>query len=725
MNQTIGYIYIRNHFSYNIDNVYKLGKTINIPERDTLYATGEVKRGYFETVFEVPFKQLNIIERLLQYELKEYNIKYDAGTEFYDTIIINFIEPFFMKMNIQYKKLTNEEINNLLRIYIIKNIFKKINKKNLIHYLKSFHKKIIYKPRQEQLEIINKSYEYFLKFNKGILVLMCGVGKTLISLWLSQKLNSNSIIIGVPNILLLHQWEDKIKILFPYFKILIISNGITTKYIEDFLKNNKKCILITTYSSSHKVYKASQNINFTFDMKINDECHHLTSTNILDKDKKNYINILKINSKKQLSLTATLKILENNVKNSDEDIIISNDNIQYFGQIIDRKSLLWTINKNIICDYIIQNIITDEKEFEQYLIRFNISNNNDKRLFLSAFCSLKSIINGESHHLLIYCNNKENSLKLIQYITILLHNYFNIDENDLYYFNYHSNMSTYQQKNIINNFENFKFGIISCVYCLGEGWDLPLLDGVVFSENMSSNIRIIQSALRPNRKNNNESNKISKIILPILNINDFMEDNENNDLKKVKQIIYQMSLEDETINQKIKLFKININNDDKNTSKQVNKKENNINICNDLLDKILLKTTKRMQLNITYEKAKSIISTKNILSKKSYYEYCDIDCRLSKEPEILFKGKFTNWIDYLNIKRIYYDLKTCKEKVNEYLKLNPEFKKEYLDLSNICYELCQLDSLFPPCELWCEYYDVNDLKNIIIINNKKKISYKK
>ena len=75
---------------------------------------------------------------------------------------------------------------------------------------------------------------------------------------------------------------------------------------------------------------------------------------------------------------------------------------------------------------------------------------------------------------------------------------------------------------------------------------------------MTSNIRIVQSALRASRKNKKEVNKITKIILPILNKNDWLENNENSDLKKVKEVIYQMGLEDETITQKIKVYKIEI-----------------------------------------------------------------------------------------------------------------------------------------------------------------------
>ena len=100
--------------------------------------------------------------------------------------------------------------------------------------------------------------------------------------------------------------------------------------------------------------------------------------------------------------------------------------------------------------------------------------------------------------------------------------------------------------------------MITCVYCLGKGWDFPLLDDVVFAENMTSNIRIVQSALRASIKNKKDTNKKNKIILPILNRDDWLENNGNIDLKKVREVIYQMDLEDETITQKIKVFRIDI-----------------------------------------------------------------------------------------------------------------------------------------------------------------------
>ena len=721
MNQTNGYIYVRNHPSYDVDDACKMCKANNIPERDTQYATGEIKRGYFEAVFEVPIEKMGIVERLLQNEFRELNVKYDAGTEFYNKKIITLIEPYLITIGIKYKKLSKQEISDLVRCNRVRKTIQKINIQSLIHILKSKRTNnqiVSYIPRNDQTIIIGKSVIHFQQYDKGMLVLMCGVGKTLISLWITQELNSNTILIGVPNKLLLKQWEEVICVLFQSVPYLIVSGGVDTENIMRFLENNqKKCIVITTYSSAHKVYTATQDTRFVFGMKILDEVHHLTTNNMrLAHTTKKYIQMLNIPSVKQLSLTATLKQLESMC---DDGIVVSNDNVEYFGEIIDRKCLLWAINENIICDYVIQTIITNEEQLEQQLSRFHIIEENDKRLFLSAFASLKSIFDGHSHHLLIYSNNKDNSLKLIQYIKMLIDdNYFDIP--DLYYSNYHSEMKSKDQKEIINNFEKAKFGIITCVYCLGEGWDFPLLDGVVFAENMTSNIRIVQSALRASRKNKKDTNKKTKIILPILNRDDWLENNENPDLKKVREVIYQMGLEDETITQKIKVFRIDI---EKQKPKPREKEEREMidefgEYDDELTQKLRLKTIKRTALATTYEKARKIIADKNIKSKESYYELCERDNRLSKEPEIAFKGQFTNWIEYLSIERVYYDLETCKNKVGEYLSNETDIDFEF---TNITKSLKILDDMFPPYDLWCEYYDINDLTEIIKHNKNEEL----
>lgn len=340
---------------------------------------------------------------------------------------------------------------------------------------------------------------------------------------------------------------------------------------------------------------------------------------------------------------------------------------------------------------------------------------------MSAYAALKSIYDKNTHHLFIYSNSIENLNKIIQNIDYLIeNNYFKI--NNLYYSNYHSKMNNTEQKNILDKFTKSKYGVITNVYTLGEGVDISLLDGVVFGENMSSNIRIVQSALRASRKNINEPNKITKIILPILNNFDWLDNTENNDFRKVREVIYQMSLEDETIEQKIKVYKINIKKHYKenNHNDHNNNDEYENNYDDELTKKLRLKITKRIALGITYEKAKKIIQEKNIKSKDEYYKICNIDTRLSKEPEIEYGSKFVNWIDYLGIKRIYYNLETCKIKINKYLSKNHELKNNYLKLNKIVKILCDLDPLYPSSDLWIDYYNVNNLNEILNINIRKK-----
>lgn len=684
-----GYIYLRSNEFLNIYDSYKLGKSSNIPDREKTYITSEVKRGIFAMVIELNINIMDKIEKDLQkyFNSLHLHVIFDGGIEFYKKEIINLIIPYLHKNNIIFKNLSKDEIDKLIG-----------KKRIIIKNIKS------YIPTIFQQEIIDKSINYFLDNDKGLLIIPCGVGKTLLSLWITQKLKASTILIGVPNILLLEQWQETCALIFPKYKFLLVKSGISEDNIIMFLRENyENHIVITTYASSFKIWK-----EHIFDVKIYDETHHLTTSNIESSlEKKSFIHMFSIQSKKQIALTATLKLLQNDNNNND---IISNENIKYFGNIIDKKTLLWAINEKIICDYIIQTFVIEES------LLFNelLEDENDKPFLLSAYITLKSINEGHSHHLLIYSNSILHSEIIIKYIEkILLQNHFNIKSDDIFFSIYNSQLQA-----DLNHFSKHRFGIIACVYCLGEGWNFPKLDGVVFSENMSSNIRIVQSALRPCRKNKYEPYKIAKIILPVLYKGEWLNNNDNSDFRKVKEVIYQMSLEDETIIHKIKVFNLEL------TANSKNEPNQKLEFIGDeydssLTDLLKIHTLKRFELGMTYEKARKIIYEKKILTKKEYYDLCEKDCRLPLEPDKIFKHHFTNWIEYLCIPRIYYDLEECKQKVCKYLLEYSDIKKYYLDLFIVCNELYKIDNNFPPSDLWSEYYGKN-IDEIIIISNKKR-----
>ena len=183
-----GYIYIRQHESYLPYNACKLGKTTNIPERDIQYATGEIKRGIFSDVWVVPKKHTNCIENLLHYQFNKYNIKFDAGIEYYDKIIITMIDSYLSSLSIDYKKLSTEQIKELVKPNRKKIILKQL-KDELLRLATQRNK---YNKRDYQENIINNANQYFLEHNKGMLCLPCGVGKTLISLFVAGRCAAHS-----------------------------------------------------------------------------------------------------------------------------------------------------------------------------------------------------------------------------------------------------------------------------------------------------------------------------------------------------------------------------------------------------------------------------------------------------------------------------------------------------------------------------------------------------
>ena len=267
----------------------------------------------------------------------------------------------------------------------------------------------------------------------------------------------------------------------------------------------------------------------------------------------------------------------------------------------------------------------------------------------------------------------------------------------------------YDYKNI-KVYENMINSIGYVVAKYSMGYDFKNLDFIYISDpklSIQDIKQCIGRGIRPDELGINGANK-EKILIVSLPV--YIDENNYNNYEKIievlKYLLYDIEIPFEEIDFKNRVIS-NIN------------KENNSNeyLGTNNIKSILLNLLS--ENTITYEKAKKIIADKNIKNIKSYYELCDNDNRLSKEPQIIFKEQFTNWIEYLSIDRIYYDLETCKNKINEYLLIYPNLNIYCLDLTILCSKLCIIDNLFPSDDLWIDYYNVNNLRDLIFIHNKK------
>jgi len=703
MNQTEGYIYIRNHSSYDVDNACKMGKANNIPERDTQYATGEIKRGYFEAVFKVPIEKVGIIERLLQNEFRELNIKYDAGIEFYNKKIINLIEPYLIILAIKYKKLSNQEISDLVRCNRVRQTMKKINIKSLIQVLKSntTNKKYNWHERIYQTTIINFSKNELLLQNKIYIELPTGGGKSYIVYNLFEYLKSEFIIIVSPRKIVNSQ-----NISQKYLEILkdkyITFNYSTDNNFDEYLRSSNKKIVICCTQSIDKIYekillKSITNVTIWFDEA------HWGIEEWIDTLSHNVISQFWLLNNRHIKYRIFTSASPNKPK------ILQNENI--FGKLYSPIKVKELIDLNWLA--LIKPYVYSENKQNIDNIKYIINDFNEKnrKYGFSFHNKQQNAFNLFYNHYIQYKNDK-TSIKPF----LLVSDNFTIEKEPklqeiVLDYNYRD-IKTYE-------YTIYSIGYVVAKYSMG--YDFNKLDFICLSDpklSIQDIKQCIGRGIRPDQLGQYGSNKekILVISLPI-----YIDENCDNKYEKIIEVLKYLLYDIE-----IPFEEIEFKNRYTPSFKEVIHASNEyfgVNDVKSILLNLLELEKNIIALSTSYEKARKIIADKNIKSKESYYDLCELDNRLSKEPEIVFKGQFTNWIEYLSIERIYYDLVTCKNKVEKYLFLYPDIKEHNLDLSIVCTELCKLDILFPPNELWVEYYNVKDLRDIItIINNKKQIS---
>lgn len=724
MDKPKGNIYLRDNSWYKRENVIKMGISSFAKDRNNTYITGEVERGEYICVIQIPLDKMKFIDKSLKNYFKSYHIYKGGGTEFYNRHIIDLIEPYFKKINIVYKVLNKEEmilmnrcdrIRNIPNVDKVKKLFNQLKLKDIVQKYKEIkrNKKCnsnteinsidynLIHPNEQQEYILQIINNFFDLYNIGKIIWSCGLGKALLSILIVNLLKFKSVVIGVPSNNLQKQIKNEILKIFPNKNnILFVGgheiNGIKSttdkKQIKQFLKNNVNFdpkFVISTYHSCHLL--VDKDIDFEF--KIGDEAHHLVG---FEKEEDIGFRLFhKIISSKTLFMTATEKTIDTQANKE----IYSMEDETIFGKYIDIKTVHWAIENKKITDYNILVLKNTEEEVDEIIsnLQLNIIN---KELFISCYMCLKSFEKYNNlTHILLYTNTREEAELSKTYIDeLLVYNeklYLKEEKpiNKLFLFRKHDIYNNAIHSKNCNNLESeiYKFkktsyGIISCVYMFGEGFDLPKLNGVCIAGNMESEIRIVQYLLRPNRLDFENPTKISYIIIPYID-SDIWE-TENKSYEKVRNIVSKMRNVDENIEQKI-FVSVGKKEKKKKTKKDEERRicyedyvfQENVSELNKI--KLRLRYSKALGSNFTeeedeYNYVRSINSSLNIKSKKEYIQCKDNHNHFIDFPEEYFKSKgvWNNWYDFMGVDTTKFIqskqdwINFCKEKkiksLNEY-----------------------------------------------------------
>jgi superfamily II DNA or RNA helicase len=509
-----GYIYIRTHESYEKYNVCKLGKTDNIINRGFSYVTGEIKRGVFSYVFEVPLVKMCEAELWLSYDFKSYNVYIDGGTEFYKQAIIPLIVEQLKKHKIEAIQLTNEEIERLKCKQRVAKLLKTyFNKKKINDLTKKFKdinsiKNNEKDKKDEQNNLRNKLqsvYEEYIytalnAYQRAFVKAPTGFGKTHLFYKIIYKLKCKRILILTPRLMLNHQIvEDKYSFYIKDGNYEIIHySDIEYKEKEKTIKKNlnEKFIMTSCYQSQNSLLKLIKKFSINLDLIIFDEAHFITSW----ANPENISEFLTNNTitKYRLFGSAT----------PTEEIEIKS---LIFGPIIEKVKVYELINQELLCNIetIVKQMETKKKEYHNLkdLIVDAMTKNNKK----------KGIIYVND------CKNAENLYKLLQ----------KQDKFNVYIYISKEIEVEKDSDTDIKIFENDKKQcVIICVGKIGYGYDNDFIDFICLGDPRQSDIDIRQIIGRGLRwKKQVYPNKILHLLIPLYK-DEFGNSSKNEHLKK-------------------------------------------------------------------------------------------------------------------------------------------------------------------------------------------------
>ncbi|WP_257616748.1 DEAD/DEAH box helicase [Chlamydia suis] len=409
-------------------------------------------------------------------------------------------------------------------------------------------------PRFYQEEAICAIEEGFATHDKGRIYMACGTGKSLVGLWVVQKLQCKYTLVLVPSIALVDQmfreWANNSD--FYTFRPIFVCSDDTvgkkrknddedmsvselgfpvttdpTRILELLKKEpNVPKIIFSTYQSSPKLFEACEREkDLIFDLVLADEAHRCAG-----KVETAFSTVHRLRTRRRLFMTATPRIYSTEVKTRSKNQgfeIISMDDDEKFGPLFYQLPFSQAIDRDLLCDYEVVIPLMSHARYRKYAeegtfvqgegIGEEISDQgNDARTLASQILIAKTMKQYHLQRTISYHSRTADAQKFTDTFEAALEK---IDQNQRpekintsCIFGY---MTQGHRANILRDFKLTKeVSVIANVHCLSEGVDLPILNGIAFVDPKGSHIEIIQAVGRAIRQAPNKEK--GYIIVPVL-----------------------------------------------------------------------------------------------------------------------------------------------------------------------------------------------------------------
>ena len=403
------------------------------------------------------------------------------------------------------------------------------------------------KPRPDQIRAIGDVVRGFRKNDRGQLIRACGTGKTLIGLRVAETMKANRILVLVPSLSLVSQilraWTDDAKRPFRFLPVCsddtvrgedhLVSHtselGVpaTTNPAEvaAFLRGSGMRVVFSTYQSTPVLASAYKRHKFPpFDLAIADEAHRCAG--IQSGPFAAILDARQIPARKRLFMTATPRFLAEATKGRADETgleVASMDDHKVFGPVFHELKFSEAIQRKLLTDYTVVIVGVDDPVYRQYakegrFVTLDGKRITDARTLSSHIAVAKAAKQYDLRRIITFHGRRERANQFSSEFTnfIRLMPKSKRPSGNFWAQFISGAMPSSKRDAILDQLREVQppmRGLVSNARCLGEGVDVPGLDGVAFIDPKESQVDIIQAIGRAIRKAGNK--RLGVIILPV------------------------------------------------------------------------------------------------------------------------------------------------------------------------------------------------------------------
>ena len=383
---------------------------------------------------------------------------------------------------------------------------------------------------------------------RGQLIMACGTGKTLTSLWVKENLKCEATLVLVPSLSLLSQtlreWTANARV--PFNWLCVCSDATVAgkddewvthtsdigvpvtgdvEEIKSFLRTEDSKVIFSTYQSSPLIAEAQKDKAIhAFDLVLADEAHRCAGK--VSEAFGCVLDPKRIRTGKLLFMTATPRILSRQTKTVAEGMgieVVSMDDPTVFGATLHELKFSQAIQEGLLSDYRVVITVVDNA-----LIKSQIQNRQLLRTTNGVELDAETLA---SHIALAKATRKYDLRRVISFHgRVSGAKQFATDHQDVVSWirkagrptgsiaaDYVSgDMSSGDRNTKLNQLRHLEADerrLLSNARCLSEGVDVPTLDGVAFIGPRTSQVDIVQAVGRAIRKSEGKTH--GTIVIPV------------------------------------------------------------------------------------------------------------------------------------------------------------------------------------------------------------------